>query len=78
MMVSTRGRYALRVLVDLAGQDGGRTTVVIAHSLATIRRADHVIVLRDGRVESSGDPKQILSTSDNYLGKVMGRRAVTI
>ena len=56
----------------------GRTTVVIAHSLATIRRADHVIVLRDGRVESSGDPKQILSTSGNHLGKVMGRRAVTI
>lgn len=52
----------------------GRTTVVIAHSLATIRKADHVIALREGRVESSGSPKQILEASGNYLTKVMGRK----
>lgn len=34
----------------------GRTTVIIAHSLATIRRADHVIILREGQVEASGSP----------------------
>lgn len=34
----------------------GRTTVIIAHSLTAIRGADHVIVLRDGKAESSGAP----------------------
>ena len=52
----------------------GRTTIVIAHSLSTIRRADHVIVLRDGQVEASGSPKQILEASGNYLSKVMNRK----
>ncbi|MDE6881317.1 MAG: ABC transporter ATP-binding protein/permease [Oscillospiraceae bacterium] len=51
-----------------------RTTIVIAHSLSAIRRADHVIVLRDGQVEASGSPKQILEASGNYLTKVMGRK----
>lgn len=52
----------------------GRTTVVIAHSLAAIRKADHVIVLREGRVEASGSPKQILEASGSYLAKVMARK----
>jgi ATP-binding cassette subfamily B protein AbcA/BmrA len=53
----------------------GRTTVIIAHSLEAIRKADHIIVLRDGRVEASGSPKQVLENSNSYLNKVMQRRA---
>ena len=37
----------------------GRTTVIIAHSLASIRHADHVIVLHNGKVESMGAPAMI-------------------
>lgn len=51
----------------------GRTTVIIAHSLSTIRRADHVIVLRDGKVESEGSPAEVLRQSDNYLACVINR-----
>lgn len=52
----------------------GRTTVMIAHSISDIRNVDHVIVLKDGQVEMSGSPQEILQTTDNYLQKVMGRR----
>lgn len=51
----------------------GRTTVIIAHSLASIRNADHVIVLHDGKAESTGSPEQILQTADSYLSKVAQR-----
>ena len=51
-----------------------RTTVIIAHSLAAIRNADHVIVLSDGRVTASGSPAQVLEESNNYLRKVMNRK----
>lgn len=51
-----------------------RTTVIIAHSLAAIRKADHVIVLSDGQVSATGSPAQILSAGDNYLSKVMHRK----
>ena len=53
----------------------GRTTVIIAHSLETIRRADHVIVLKNGSVEAEGAPKDVLAGADSYLKKVMMRRA---
>lgn len=52
----------------------GRTTIIIAHSLSTIRSADHVIVLRDGQVEATGAPRKILEETDNYLSKVMNRK----
>lgn len=50
-----------------------RTTVIIAHSLSTIRHADHVVILGDGKVEATGTPKDILKETDNYLNKMMGR-----
>lgn len=55
----------------------GRTTVIIAHSLATIRNADHVIVVHNGELEMEGAPVKILEQTDNYLTKMMGRRLET-
>lgn len=52
----------------------GRTTVIIAHSLATIRNADHVIVIHNGGLEMEGSPAKILEQTDNYLAKMMGRK----
>lgn len=52
----------------------GRTTVIIAHSLATIRNADHVIVIHNGELEMEGAPAKILEQTDNYLAKMMGRK----
>lgn len=53
----------------------GRTTVIIAHSLSTIRKADHVVVIRNGQVESTGAPSQVLNKAGNYLSKVMSRKS---
>lgn len=50
-----------------------RTTIIIAHSIGTIKHADHVIVLGNGKVESIGSPADILKETDNYLAKMMQR-----
>ena len=37
----------------------GRTTFIVAHRLSTLRRADRVIVLDQGRIVESGSPPQL-------------------
>jgi len=38
----------------------GRTTVVIAHRLSTVRRADRIIVLADGAIRESGTHEELV------------------
>ncbi|WP_022703404.1 ABC transporter transmembrane domain-containing protein [Pseudorhodobacter ferrugineus] len=44
----------------------GRTTLVIAHRLATIRNADHIVVMDQGRVVDSGTHGELLARSGLY------------
>ena len=44
----------------------GRTSIVIAHRLATIRAADEIIVVADGRVIERGTHEQLLAVDGLY------------
>jgi ATP-binding cassette subfamily B protein len=44
----------------------GRTTIVIAHRLATIEGADRVLVLHEGRLVESGTPHALLRAGGHY------------
>lgn len=44
----------------------GRTTLLVAHSCAATRMADHIVVMRDGRVEAEGAPEELMATNEYY------------
>ena len=44
----------------------GRTSIVIAHRLSTVRRADRILVMGEGRVIEEGTHEQLLSKPSAY------------
>ena len=45
----------------------GRTTFIVAHRLSTLRRADFIIVLDDGRIVQRGTHEQLMREPGPYL-----------
>ena len=45
----------------------GRTTFIVAHRLSTLRRADFIIVMEDGRIVQRGTHEQLMKERGPYL-----------
>lgn len=50
--------------LDRASQ--GRTTIVIAHKLATIRKADNIVVMKKGQILEQGTHESLLASDGIY------------
>jgi len=44
----------------------GRTTITVAHRLATVRRADRILVMQNGELIANNTHKALLSESSLY------------
>jgi ATP-binding cassette subfamily B protein len=50
----------------IAALKGRCSIVVIAHRLSTVREADRILVLADGRIEASGNHDELMRSSEMY------------
>lgn len=55
-----------RILEGLEGFLKGKTSILITHRIAPLRRADRIIVLEEGRVAEMGDHEVLLSRGGIY------------
>jgi ABC-type multidrug transport system fused ATPase/permease subunit len=54
----------------------GRTTFLIAHRLSTVRRADLILVLADGRIVEQGTHDTLMAANGVYAGMVRRQAAL--
>ena len=49
----------------------GRTTIIIAHRLSTVKNADVIVAVQDGRVEEMGSHHELMEAKGVYYQLVM-------
>lgn len=52
----------------------GRTAIIIAHRLATVRDCDRVLVIKDGRVEQDGSYDELMAAPGLFYDLVQGQQ----
>jgi ABC-type multidrug transport system fused ATPase/permease subunit len=60
-----------QVVASLFALMRGRTTLMVAHRLSTIRRVDKILVVDNGRLTEAGAPEDLLA-EQSYYARVVG------
>jgi ATP-binding cassette, subfamily B, multidrug efflux pump len=60
------GRTEKIITRELRSAAEKRTVILVSHRLATLRHADRIIVMNQGRIEAIGSHKELLASSQTY------------
>ncbi|WOZ39451.1 ABC transporter ATP-binding protein [Paenibacillus polymyxa] len=79
ILVLDEATSSIDTITEMKIQEGlerlmqGRTSFVIAHRLNTIRQADRILVLKDGRLEEQGSHEELLAHKGFYSNLYYGQ-----
>ena len=59
-------RTEIKIQEAFARMMEGRTSFIVAHRLSTIREADRILVMRDGRIIEQGTHQELLEKKGFY------------
>jgi ATP-binding cassette subfamily B protein/subfamily B ATP-binding cassette protein MsbA len=59
------------IQASMASLLAGRTTFVIAHRLSTVRRADTILLMEEGRIVERGNHEQLMRARGGYYDMVL-------
>jgi ATP-binding cassette, subfamily B, bacterial len=56
----------LEIFNNLEAEYCGKTLILVSHRFSTVRNADHILVIEEGRVVESGSHDELLAASRRY------------
>lgn len=74
--IDVRGEKIVQAALDRVAQN--RTTVTIAHRLSTIKKADTIVVLKQGRVVETGSHESLLAIAGGVYAGLVSAQALSL
>ncbi|OAA73276.1 ABC transporter, transmembrane domain, type 1 [Cordyceps fumosorosea ARSEF 2679] len=74
--IDVRGEKIVQAALDKASKN--RTTITIAHRLSTIKKADRIVVLRQGKVVESGTHESLLEDENGLYHSLVHAQALSM
>lgn len=74
--IDVRSERMVQAALDRASK--GRTTIVVAHRLGTIRKADNIVVLRKGQVVQQGTHESLLDDVEGYYHRLVSAQSLEV
>ena len=74
--IDVRGERIVQAALDRVSR--GRTTIVIAHRLSTIKKADRIVVMKDGKMMEQGTHQSLLSDSDGIYHNLINAQRLEV
>ncbi|PVH66499.1 hypothetical protein PAHAL_1G264000 [Panicum hallii] len=67
--LDTKSEHAVQAALDLAS--AGRTTIVVAHRLSTVRNADMIAVMQSGEVQEQGSHDDLIANENGLYSTLI-------